>query len=240
MQNMSIPFVKSPLDGSALTPVTSSTLSEQVADKVVEAIALRQLESEQRLIETELAAALQVSRAPIREAMRILESQGIIVASPRRGMRVATLDGAWARQLHEVRAAIEKIAAHLAATHLREDPALVQRMEGCIAAIAQSRGNWLATNKADIGFHTTLFELADSALLWTLWNAIARHILIIFSIETYRDPDFDRVVEEHRNYLNVLLTGSDADIDAEVVRHVAGLDTFERAERLLNQGKSEK
>eukprot|EP01036_Dinobryon_divergens_P010494 gene10494-14058_t len=57
-------------------------------------------------IETELAAALQVSRVPIREAMRILESQGIIVATPRRGMRVATLDDAWARQLHQVRVAI--------------------------------------------------------------------------------------------------------------------------------------
>jgi len=76
---------------------------------LVEAIALRELQSEQRLIETKLAAALQVSRVPIREAMRILESQGIIVASPRRGMRVATLDEAWAKQLHAVRAAIERI-----------------------------------------------------------------------------------------------------------------------------------
>lgn len=232
---MSASFTKTPLNGSAFTPLaSSSTLSEQVADKVVEAIALRQLQSEQRLIETELAAALQVSRVPIREAMRILESQGIIVASPRRGMRVVTLDQAWARQLHAVRAAIERIAAHLAAVHLRADPLLVQRMEGCITGIGLSRGSWLATNKADISFHTTLFEIADSALLWTLWNAIARHILIIFSIETYRDPDFDRVVEEHRVYLNALLTGSEEEIDAEVGRHVAGLETFERAERLLN------
>lgn len=228
---MSFPLLKTPIAGSALSPLTSSTLSEQVADKLVEAIALRELQSEQRLIETELAAALQVSRVPIREAMRILESQGIIVASPRRGMRVATLDEAWARQLHAVRAAIERIAARLAATQIRADPQLAPRLERCIEAIAQSRGNWLATNKADIGFHTTIFEIADSALLWTLWNAIARHILIIFSIETYRDPDFDRVTEEHRVYLKVLLTGSEDDIDAEVERHVAGLETFEHALR---------
>jgi len=223
---MSVPFVKTALVGSALAPLTSSTLSEQVADRLVEAIARRELQSGQRLIETELAAALQVSRVPIREAMRILESQGIIVASPRRGMRVATLDEAWARQLHAVRAAIERIAAHLAATQIRAEPALAGRLQRCIDAIVQSRGNWLSTNKADIGFHTTIFELADSALLWTLWNAIARHILIIFSIETNRDPDFARVIEEHRVYLKVLQTGSEDDISAEVERHVAGLATF--------------
>lgn len=228
---MNLAGTRTPLSGSALSPLTSSTLSEQVADRLVEAIASRELRSEQRLIETELAAALQVSRVPIREAMRILESQGIIVASPRRGMRVATLDEAWARQLHAVRAAIERIAAHLAAAQIRADPKLAQRLDRCIEAIAQSRGNWLATNKADIGFHTTIFAIADSALLWTLWNAIARHILIIFSIETYRDPDFDRVTQEHRVYLEVLLNGAEADIDAEVERHVAGLDTFDNAPR---------
>jgi DNA-binding GntR family transcriptional regulator len=220
--------IKIPLGTGAFTPLTSSTLSEQVADKVVEAIASRQLQSEQRLIETELAAALQVSRVPIREAMRILESQGIIVASPRRGMRVVTLDRAWAHQLHAVRAAMESIAAHLASARLRDDPQQTGRLERCIEALEQSRGDWLAANKADIAFHTTIFAIADSALLWTLWNAIARHVLIMFSIETYRDLDLDRIVEEHRVYLQVLRTGSKAEIDSEVERHVAGIATFDR------------
>ncbi|MFY8154727.1 MAG: FCD domain-containing protein, partial [Hyphomicrobiales bacterium] len=73
---------------------------------------------------------------------------------------------------------------------------------------------------------TTIFEIAESALLWTLWNAIARHVLIIFSIETYRDADFDRVLAEHHVYVRTLLQGSRADIDTEIERHVAGLETF--------------
>jgi DNA-binding GntR family transcriptional regulator len=225
---MNVSALKPPFDGGAFAPLTSSTLSEQVADKIVEAIAGRQLVSGQRLIETELAAALQVSRVPIREAMRILESQGIIVATPRRGMRVATLDDAWARQLHQVRVAIERIAAHLAADRLRADPTLATRLDLCIATLDRARGDWLAVNKADIAFHTTIFEIAESALLWTLWNAIARHVLIIFSIETYRDADFDRILAEHHVYVRTLLRGTRADIDSEIERHVAGLETFGR------------
>ncbi len=89
------------LDQAALAPLSSATLADQVADRIVEAIAGRRLASEARLIETELAAALHVSRVPVREAIRILTSQGIVVANPRRGVRVATFDAAWARRLHD-------------------------------------------------------------------------------------------------------------------------------------------
>jgi DNA-binding GntR family transcriptional regulator len=71
-----------------------------------------------------------------------------------------------------------------------------------------------------------MFEIAASPLMLTLWHAISRHVLIMFSIETYRDADFDRVVMEHRVYLDTLMTGTTEAIDQEIDRHVAGLQTF--------------
>lgn len=210
----------------SLLPLSSATLADQVADRIVDAIASRRLGSGERLIETELASALHVSRVPIREAIRILTGQGIAIANPRRGARVVTLDTAWARQLHDARVAIERLGAHLAAEILKNDPAALARLEACVAVIERSRGNWLAVNRADIDFHTTMFAIAGSPLIRTLWNAISRHVLIMFSIETYRDTDFDRVVEEHRVYIDTLLHQDPAGIDEEIDRHVAGLRTF--------------
>ncbi|MFT3987882.1 GntR family transcriptional regulator [Aestuariivirga sp.] len=209
-----------------LLPLSGATLAEQVADRIVDAIAARTLSSGARLVETELAEALGVSRVPVREAIRILTSQGIVAASPRRGARVADFDAAWARQLHDARVAIERLGAHIAAGLIRSDAAARAKLESRIAGIEQARGNWLSVNRADIAFHTAMFELAASPLMLTLWHAISRHVLIMFSIETYRDVNFDRVVNEHRVYVDTLLTGSVQEIDEEIDRHVAGLRTF--------------
>ena len=102
-------------------------------------------------------------------------------------------------------------------------------MEECVTTIERSKGDWLAVNQADIAFHATVFDIAGSPLMNTLWNAISRHVLIMFSIETYRDVDFDRVVEEHRVYIDTLLHQSPGAIDEEIDRHVAGLRTFSKS-----------
>jgi DNA-binding GntR family transcriptional regulator len=211
---------------AAFAPLSSATLVDKVADSIVEAIAARRLLSGGRLIESELATALHVSRVPVREAIRTLASQGIVVANPRRGARVATFDTGWARQLHDARVAIERLGAHLAADIVKSDASALARLETCVIAIERARGNWLAVNRADIAFHAAVFDIAGSPLMVTLWNAISRHVLIMFSIETYRNVDFDRVVKEHRVYIDTLLHETPAGIDEEIDRHVAGLQTF--------------
>ena len=68
----------------ALRPIT---LVEQVVDAFVKAAAEGQILPGDRIVEADLAKALNVSRVPVREALRLLESQGIVVNSPYRGMR---------------------------------------------------------------------------------------------------------------------------------------------------------
>lgn len=213
---------------STLSPLVSMTLADQVADRIVDAIIARQFVSGTRLIETELASALHVSRVPVREAIRILESQGLIVAAPQRGMQVGQFDETWAKQLHETRVAMEQVCARHVSLRLRKDKAAHEKMEICLENIVAARpsGDWSIINVVDVAFHTALFELAESPLLLTLWTAIARHVRIMFSIETYRDQDFERIVAEHQNYLSVLLKGSNTEIVNEIRSHVAGRKMF--------------
>lgn len=203
-------------------PLSAQTLSEQVAERLVDAIATRQLTPGQRLIETELSESLRVSRVPVREALRQLEHQGIVVAAPRRGLMVGPFDAAWAAQLWEVRVPLERQAAALAAPHFATNPQLVARLNACIGDLEGARADWLAVNKADVAFHDVVFEVAGSALLLSLWRAIARHVLVHFAIESNRNPDFGVVLDDHRLYRDLLQSNDQSQLHNETARHIAG------------------
>ncbi len=208
-------------DRKGLYPAAPSrTLSDHIADRIVEAIAARQIVSGQRLIETELAEAMHVSRVPVRAALQSLESQGIATAAPRRGLQAGSFDDAWARQLRDTRIALERLAAPLAAARISQDPLLAMRLESEIALLAVAQDDWLAVNKADIAFHTAIFDLAQSPLLLTLWQAIARHVLILFSIESDENPNFETVLDDHRAYLDHLRAGQEEQMHCFIAKHI--------------------
>src|SRR6476620_6300954 len=74
-----------------LMPVESKAIATHVYQQLRQAIRLGQLKPWERLVEAELAEALRVSRATVREALRLLESKGLVVNEHRRGMFVAEL-----------------------------------------------------------------------------------------------------------------------------------------------------
>src|SRR5512138_3023456 len=93
----------------------SATLRLQVEEKLRKAIATGRFRSGERLVERELCALLGVSRPSVREALRQLEAEGLIVTIPHRGPAVATIDVHEARELYEVRALLEGFAGRKAA-----------------------------------------------------------------------------------------------------------------------------
>ena len=225
------------LDYGALAPLESASLAEQVADRIVAAIAAKRLPPGERLIENDLARELQVSRVPIREAMRVLESQGLLQATPRRGMRVIAFDQSWREQLYETRVALERHVVREAARKLRAEPAEAARLDGVLHQMRRmvAAGDRLGVNRADLAFHRTLCTLANSPLLTSLWSAIARHVLIKFSFETEDHPDLPLIFDQHVAMKRLLLEGSAKELDDEVPRHVAGAETM-FAERERYQG----
>src|SRR5437763_2114326 len=110
----------------ALRPIT---LVDQVVDAFVKAAAEGQIVPGDRIIEAELAKALNVSRVPVREALRLLESQGIVVNTPHRGMRLMAVD---AKRLHDilvVRTSLEQLAVKEVQAAYRRDRQVVAEME---------------------------------------------------------------------------------------------------------------
>src|SRR5215472_394233 len=81
---------------TALRPIT---LVAQVVEAVIKAAAEGQILPGDRVVEADIANELNVSRVPVREALRLLESQGIVVNTPYRGMRLMDVDG---KRLHQI------------------------------------------------------------------------------------------------------------------------------------------
>jgi len=96
-------------------PLQTRSLSQQIADYLSEAILLGRYAPGQAIIEQELADAFGVSRGPVREAFRILETEGVVVINPRRSVLVTNLTLEEVAELFEIRAALFGLAARLCA-----------------------------------------------------------------------------------------------------------------------------
>jgi DNA-binding GntR family transcriptional regulator len=185
---------------SLLGVVTPKSLADQVADAIVEGIASRAIAPGQRITEAELASQLRVSRIPIREALKILNAQGIVVSRPHYGVRVAEFDDRRIEQLYEVRCALEKIAVRDACARRAELPGLLHRLDAIVERMARSldRGDLIGVSKADLEFHHAICLASGNEIVITLWDALSRHMLIVFEQELLGDAERPHIVDHHR------------------------------------------
>lgn len=208
--------------GLAIEALNAPPLVDQIADRIVESIANGRIAAGARLIEAELALALGVSRVPLRESLRVLQSQGLLAITPRRGTRVIDFDRQWARDLGQVRYGIERVSCDKAAEVLRRDPRARARLDAHIRAIATAyeARDFTAAHVADLAFHSYLVELAASPLVTTLWEAIRRHVVVLFSIEFEQLDRPERLVEDHLILREALMNADPRGIEAAVKEHV--------------------
>jgi DNA-binding GntR family transcriptional regulator len=196
---------KAPLADAFSLPKRVS-LSESIADSMAEAIATRHLRPGERIVETALAERLGVSRVPIREALKVLHAQGILEGGGHRGYRVASFDPATIEKVFEVRLMLETFLLRDSVVNWRAgkaDPeildAIIRQMEAAAKA-----GDGRASLRADLEFHRAICRASGNPIAATLWEAIARHVLIIFSLERYRDSDLFAVADQHRAFRNFI------------------------------------
>lgn len=211
--------------GGSLQMVKSRSLPDQIADAIVEGIAAGVLRPGQRLIELDLARQFSVSRVPLREALKTLEAQGILERGQNRGVRVVELDETRIDRVCEVRAALETIAARYAIATYRAEPARLQRLESVLAEMADAvqRCAWAAVNRADLAFHREICLASRNDIVITLWQGLARHVLMIFGREILAEAGQSMIVDQHREFIAALLAGDDAALAASVERHIMRL-----------------
>ncbi len=204
-------------------------LSERVIDLMVALIAQGRLLPGQRITELELAKRFGTSRAPVREALRTLETQGIMESAPHRGTYVKPFNALHIARVAEARYALELLSVRDAMERLKDDPDLATELEPIIQRmkVAVAAEDRFKLNEADIDFHRQICLISQNEIVTKLWDAIAKHVLIAFGLMTDRYPDSDDIVRQHFELRDFLIEGKVADLPPVLAAHVGGLQREE-------------
>jgi DNA-binding GntR family transcriptional regulator len=208
-----------------LSMAPSSGLAERAAEAIVLGVASGALQPGQRLVEVELAGLLKMSRVPLREALKILEAQGIVESTPHRGTHIATFDETRIDEICEARLALEKIAMHGAMASYRRDPASLTRLDKILGTMERAALHleWIEISRADLDFHREICRASGNAIVQKLWDALARHVLIVFGKEIRSERDAKTIVAQHKRLRDILAAGKGDALDEELDQHILRL-----------------
>ena len=153
-----------------------STLPGQVANQIREAIKSGRLKPGDRLIETVLAREMNIGRNAVREAIRYIEKEGLIVTIPFKGAQVVEMSKNDLKDIYDVRNALETLALNTLAMKIDNEKtrvldAVVKEMKA-----VSKKGNLKAIIDVDLKFHRTLCELAENKVLLEAWSAISNRL----------------------------------------------------------------
>lgn len=138
-----------------------------------EAISTGRLKARQPLPQAEIAANLQVSHIPVREALRQLESEGLVTYQPNRGATVSALSSAEIREIYEIRALLESGAIRRAAPILPEE-SLVKA--ATVLDLAERSVDGATWGNLDMEFHTLVYHLDERPRLQELITELLRRV----------------------------------------------------------------
>jgi DNA-binding GntR family transcriptional regulator len=199
-------------------------LVDEVSRAIEEAILAGTMLPGERLIEASIAERLGVSRTTVREAMLMLERQGLIVSKPRRGTFVTRLSREEALDMGFTRALLEGFA--VGAGFERIDESVLRRMEGLLAEMARCRlpADIPRLMQLDVDFHRPLAEAACSPRLLELWSGLNGQIraLYLTTLES-QHVRIEEIVAFHQLLIDAVRSGDPAHAQRTVFQHYVRL-----------------
>ncbi len=195
-------------------------LREVIFDTLRNAIVNGDLKPGERLMEVYLAEQMGVSRTPVREAIRKLEADGLVMMEPRRGTRVAEISVKDIVDVLEVRSALDRLATGLAAKFIQ--PAQIKQLEVIHKQYASyvQKENIEGAIKKDIEFHDIIYIASGNPRLVAAASSLKEHIYR-FRVIYLRDISKAVDVEaEHAGILDSLRNSAETEASSLADRHI--------------------
>lgn len=195
-------------------------LRDVVFNTLRQAILRGELKPGTRLMEIQLANKLGVSRTPIREAIRKLELEGLVLMTPRKGAEVAEITEKNMLDVLEVRKALEELAAKLACDRISKEQ--IEEMRRIQKIFADSLGKADVTEiaEADERFHDVIFAATDNQRLVTLLNNL-REQMYRFRIEYLKKPEcYPQLIKEHEQIIEAIANGQKEEACVILQKHI--------------------
>lgn len=195
-------------------------LRDVVFNTLRKAILRGELKPGERLMEIQLANKLGVSRTPIREAIRKLELEGLVLMIPRKGAEVAQITEKNMQDVLEVRKALEELSVQLACERIT--PEQVEEMKLAAEEFRKvlKSGDVTKIAEADVKFHDIIFAATNNQRLITLLNNL-REQMYRFRVEYLKQKEcYPQLLEEH-DKLIALISGGEVEEACELMgRHI--------------------
>jgi DNA-binding GntR family transcriptional regulator len=174
-----------------------------------------------KLVESELSERMGVSRGPVREALRQLEQEGLVLLSPYRSTEVLGISQEEVEQvLVPIRLILERFAFSHALRRMNEED--FDRLEGLIRemSVAAERGDLDGIVETDVGFHEFVISKSGQPHCLQIWRAIIPRVRTYFYSDGLWRQNSEEVIDEHRELLLVLRTRDEARVLTEVDKHI--------------------
>jgi Transcriptional regulators len=179
-------------------------LRDVVFTTLRQAILRGELKPGERLMEIQLANKLGVSRTPIREAIRKLELEGLVITIPRRGAEVAEITEKNMQDVLEVRKSLEALAIQLACERMTQEAIEELKQKSIEFQASLSTKDVTKIAEADVEFHDVIFEATDNQRLVQLLNNL-REQMYRFRVEHLKNEDwYPQLIEEHEEIIRRL------------------------------------
>jgi DNA-binding GntR family transcriptional regulator len=212
-----------------LEPVAKSTLRARIAERLRAAILAGDIPPGAPLVETALSERFAVSRGPLREALRQLIEEGLVVTVPYTGTHVASLSVEDVHEIYSLRTALEIFAIEQA-WHRRDNrfrAELVRRNEALVATI--DAGDDRASIETELAFHGLVYEASGHRLLQRAWHSLRGRLQLYWAAHHRAHGRRGPRRDSHDSYITTVL-GDDLDaMRTEIADHMRrGAEQTER------------
>lgn len=207
------------VDGS----LTVRGLRDTVADHLREGIASGALKPGQSLPESELAAALNVSRGPVREALALLAHEGLVVTRRGHSAQVVSLSAEDASEIYSLRTALDTLAVTRAAEHAA--PRHIEAMRDVLRRFAELTAQSTPRRSAelDLEFHDLIYQASGHRRLQNAWAQLRPQVFMFLLTRNYLKRDFfELAAREHGELLERIVAGDGDGGAALMTDHLRG------------------
>lgn len=196
-------------------------LRDVVFNTLREAILRGDLVPGERLMELQLASKLGVSRTPIREAIRMLEQEGLAITIPRKGAIVAGMTEKDMQDVLEIREALEELSVQVACDKITDEQIAMLRetMENFKESLES--GDIKRMAEADVEFHNVIYQATDNPKLINMLSNLQEQ-MYRYRVEYLKNPDnHDQLLQEHEAIYKGILEKDKDGVTQMIRRHIS-------------------
>jgi len=195
-------------------------LRDVVFNTLRQGILKGQLKPGERLMEIHLANQLGVSRTPIREAIRMLELEGLVIMLPRKGAQVASISKQDLRDVLELRKALDTLAISLACERITPDVLARLKAAAQEFSLVTKTKDFTRIAEADVAFHDIIHEASGNKRLSVMINNLAER-LFRYRLEYIKEiSDYTQLAAEHEEMVRCIEMGDKKGAENIIELHI--------------------